>query len=428
MLIKGGRVIDPKSGFDEIADVLIEDGLIKKINKNIDSSGKEVLDARGLVVSPGFVDIHVHFREPGMTHKETIETGSRSAAAGGFTSVVAMANTKPTVDNPETLTEVLEIMGKQKIRVYSAAAISKSFGGKELTDMESLRDLGAVVFTDDGVALKNPDFIKKAMKKARDLDLVLSFHEEDNSFIKNPGYNQGSIAKSLGIDGAPNVSEDLMVARDGALALHYGTRIDIQHISSKGAVELVRTYKKLGANIFAEATPHHFSLTEDAVLEYGPLAKMNPPLRTEEDRLAIIRGLQDDTIEVIATDHAPHTEKEKSATDIRKAPSGIIGLETALSLAITNLVRPGYLSLREVIKKMTYNPARLIGLEAGELSLGKPADITIFDEDKFIKYQNYQSKSSNTPFTNMPLYGQVVYTLVDGNIVYRNEGKNEEKK
>jgi dihydroorotase len=421
MLIKGGRLIDPASGIIDLVDILIEDGKIKEISPEISIEDEEVLDARGLIVCPGLVDIHVHFREPGMTHKETIESGSRAAAAGGFTSVVAMANTNPIIDKTETLKEVLDIMDKQKIRVYSAAAISKSFRGKELTDMKALKEMGAVVFTDDGVPLKNPDFIKEAMAMAKDLDVVLSFHEEDPSFIKNPGYNKGDLAKSLGIDGAPNVSEDVMVARDGALALHYGTKIDIQHISSGNAVELVRTYKKLGANIFAEVTPHHFSLNEEVIIEHKSFAKMNPPLRTEKDRLAIIKGLQDDTIEVIATDHAPHTNDEKLVEDIRKAPSGIIGLETALSLAITNLVRPGYLSLDQVIKKMTYNPARLIGLEAGQVSLGKKADLCIFDENKLIRYTDFKSKSSNTPFKDKPLYGQVKYTLVGGEIVYKSE-------
>ncbi|MDD7305758.1 MAG: dihydroorotase [Peptoniphilaceae bacterium] len=428
MLIRAGRVIDPLSGFDQIADVLIKNGKIVKIAKKIEGDFDQVIDAKGLVVSPGLIDMHVHFRQPGMTHKETIESGSMAAARGGFTSVIAMANTKPVIDNPHTLKEVLLIMQKQDIKVYSAAAISKNFGGKELTDMKTLKEMGAKVFTDDGVGLDNQDFIKKAMKKAKELDLVLSFHEEDKSFIKNPGFNKGKIAESLGIDGAPNVSEDVMVARDGALALHYGTKIDIQHISSANSVELVRAYKKMGANIFAEATPHHFSLTEEAIIEHKALAKMNPPLRTEKDRLAIIRGLQDDTIEVIATDHAPHTDEEKNIKDIRKAPSGIIGLETALSLAITNLVRPGYLTLKEVIKKMSYNPARLIGLEGGILQEGYPADLVIFDEDRLVKYSKFKSKSSNSPFKDKLLFGLVLYTLVDGKIIYRNEDYYEEEK
>lgn len=421
MLIKGGRLIDPSRGFDGLADILIEEGKIKEIGENLDPRENQVFDATGLVVAPGFVDIHVHLREPGMTHKETIASGSEAAAAGGYTSIVAMANTKPVIDNPETLKDVLEIMAKQKIRVYSAAAISKSFGGKELTDMKTMKEMGAVVFTDDGVPLKNPDFVKEAMKVAKDNDLILSFHEEDNTFIKNPGYNKGPLAESLGIDGAPNVSEDVMVARDGALALHYGCQIDIQHISSGGAVELVRTYKKLGANIFAEATPHHFSLNESAIVKHKALAKMNPPLRSEKDRLAIIKGLQDGTIEVIATDHAPHTKEEKSVEDIRRAPSGIIGLETALSLGITNLVRPGYLSLMDLVQKMSTNPASLLRLKGGSLGLGDVADMVIFDEKKLVTYQTFKSKSSNSPFIGEPLFGQVVYTLVDGKFVYQNK-------
>lgn len=421
MLIKNGRVIDPKSGFNEIADIYIEKGKIKEISKKINLEDENVIDAKGLIVSPGLVDIHVHFREPGQTHKETIETGSNAAAAGGFTSVVAMANTKPIIDNVETLNYVNGIMKKQKIKVYSAAAVTKGFKGKELTDMPSLKKAGAVVFTDDGIPIKDYEIMIEAMKEAKKLDMTISLHEEDNYFIKNPGYNKGQIAKSLGIDGAPNVSEDLMVARDGLLALDLGAKIDIQHISSKNSVEIVRSLKKLGANIFAEVTPHHFSLNEEAILEKKTLAKMNPPIRSEKDRLAIIEGLKDDTIEVIATDHAPHTNEEKNVEDIRKAPSGIIGLETSLSLAITNLLRPGYLSLEKILEKMTYNPARFLNLDAGQIRIGSNADIVIFDKDELVTYTNFKSKSSNSPFINKPLFGSVKYTIVDGKIVYKND-------
>lgn len=421
MLIKNGRVIDPKSGFNEIVDIYIKDGKIKEISKNINLEDENIIDANGLIVSPGLVDIHVHFREPGQTYKETIATGADAAAAGGFTSVVAMANTNPIIDNVETLNYVNEIMKKQKIKIYSAAAVTRGFKGKEITDMFSLKKEGAVVFSDDGIPIKDYEIMIKAMNEAKKLDMVISLHEEDKYFIKNPGYNNGKVARLLGIEGAPNVSEDLMVSRDGVLALHSGAKIDIQHISSKNSIEIVRCLKKLGTNIFAEVTPHHFSLNEEAILEKKTLAKINPPLRTEKDRLAIIDGLIDDTIEVIATDHAPHSNKEKFVEDIKKAPSGIIGLETSLSLAITNLVRPGYLSLEKVLKKMTYNPAKLLNLDSGEIRVGGNADVVIFDKDKLVKYNNFKSKSSNSPFINKPLFGEIKYTIVNGEIVYRNE-------
>lgn len=420
MIIKGGRLINPYLNQDGIYDIKIEDGKIKEIAENIEIDSDEVIDATDKIVSPGLVDIHVHFREPGFTYKEDINSGSLSAAAGGYTSVIAMANTNPVIDNVEVLEKVLDIMRKQKIKVYSAAAITKGFKGEKLNNLESLKNMGAIIFTDDGIPLKNKEIIIEALKKSRDLDIVLSFHEEDPDFIKTPGYNKGEVAKSLGIDGAPAFSEDLMVARDIILAGEYGGKIDIQHISSKGAVELVRYGKKMKVDVFAEVTPHHFSLTEEAVLTHKTMAKMNPPLRTEEDRTAIIEGLKDDTIEVIATDHAPHSLEEKSAEDITKAPSGIIGLETALSLGITNLVREGHLSMSELIRKMSYNPARLVGLDAGYLDIGSDADIVIFDDKAQVIYEEYKSKSSNTPFTGMPLYGKVEYTICRGEVVYKS--------
>jgi len=327
MLIKNGTVIDPSTGFNEKVDLLIEGGKIKNIGKFDHIQDEEVIDADGYIVAPGLVDIHVHFREPGFTHKEDIQTGSEAAAAGGFTTVVAMANTKPIIDNEDTLKIVLEQMEKSKINVYTVAAVTKGFNGEELVDMDCLYKLGAVGFSDDGIPIKNENTVYKAMLKAKELDVPISFHEENPNFIGMPGINEGKVSDKLGIKGATNLSEDIMVARDSIIALHTGAKIDIQHISSGNSVDMVRLFKNMGANIYAEVTPHHFSLTEDAVLEYQSLAKMNPPLRTEEDRLRIIEGLNDDTIEIIATDHAPHSEDEKGQ-ELTKAPSGIIGLET----------------------------------------------------------------------------------------------------
>ncbi len=421
MIIKNGRVIDPSTGLDEKIDLLIKDGKIKDMGKFDDINDEEFIDAEGFIVAPGLVDIHVHFREPGFTYKEDIQTGSDAAAAGGFTTVIAMANTNPIIDNEETLKFVLEEMKKSKINVYTVAAVTKGFKGEELVDMEKLHELGAVGFSEDGIPINNEKTILKAMLKAKALNVPLSFHEESPNLIGFPGINDGKVAEKLGIKGAPGASEDIMVARDAMLALYTGATIDIQHISSGNSADMVRFIKGLGANVYAEVTPHHFSLTEDAVLEHGTLAKMNPPLRTEYDRLRIIEGLKDDTIEIIATDHAPHSSEEKNK-ELTKAPSGIIGLETSLSLGITNLVRKGHLSLIKLLEKMTINPAKLYNLECGTLSIGSKADIVIFDEDESYVVEGFKSKSSNSPFIGETLYGRIKYTICDGNIVYKNLG------
>lgn len=420
MIIKNGRVINPSNGFDDIADILIQDGRIKAIGKLDDVLEEEIIDAKGCVVAPGLVDIHVHFREPGFTYKEDIQSGSEAAAAGGYTSVVAMANTKPIIDNEETLEFVLKEMKKSKINVYTVAAVTKGFKGQELVDMERLYELGAVGFSDDGIPINNEDIILEAMLKAKELNVPLSFHEESPKLIGIPGINEGEISKKLGIKGALSVSEDVMVARDSMLALYTGATIDIQHISSGHSVDMVRFIKSLGANVYAEVTPHHFSITEEKVLEHKALAKMNPPLRTEEDRLKIIEGLKDNTIEIIATDHAPHSIEEKSG-ELTKTPSGIIGLETSLALGITNLVRKGHLSLVDLLKKMTVNPARLYNLDCGTLDIGSKADIVIFKEDEAYVVHKFKSKSSNSPFIGDTLYGKIKYTICGGEIVYENK-------
>lgn len=419
MLIKNGRVLDPSSGLDALVDILIEDGRIKEIGKLEDMIDHEIIDAHGLIVAPGLVDIHVHFREPGQTHKEDILSGSRAAAAGGFTTVVAMANTSPIIDNEESLMDVLNKMKKSPIKVHTLAAVTKGFKGEELVDMERLHELGAIGFSDDGLPIKEEKLVWEAMQRAKELGVTLSFHEENPSFIGAPGINEGLISEKLGLRGAPSISEDVMVARDTMLALYTGATIDIQHMSSGLAVDLVRLIKAIDAKVFAEVTPHHFSLTQEAVLEHGTLAKMNPPLRTEEDRMKIIRGLKDNTIEIIATDHAPHSREEKDQ-EFKKAPSGIIGLETSLALGITNLVREGHLTLMKLIEKMTINPAKLYNLEVGTLMLGGPADIVIFDENESYVVKNFQSKSSNSPFIGDTLYGVVKLTICDGKIVWDN--------
>lgn len=427
MIIKNGRVIDPKSGFDGIADIIIKDGKIKKILKKAEASevqealpetGEEVIDASGLIVAPGLIDVHVHFRDPGLTYKEDIETGAAAAKAGGFTTVVMMGNTKPVIDNEETLRYVLEKGEQTGIHVLSAANITKGMKGKELTDMEALRAQGAAGFTDDGVPIMDVKLLMKAMEMAKKLDVPLSFHEEDPGFIINNGINRGAVSEALGIGGSPRVAEDSLVARDCMIALYTGACVNVQHISSKNAVAAVALAKKLGADVWAEVTPHHLTLDETAVLEFGSLAKMNPPLRTKEDREALIAALKDGTIDMIATDHAPHSREEKEKP-LTEAPSGIIGLETSLPLCVTELVKKGHLSYVELFEKMCLNPARLYRLDSGYLAEGGPADLVIFDDQEEFAAGPFESKSSNSPFTGRKMFGKVKTTICSGKAVYQ---------
>lgn len=426
ILIRGGRVIGPAEGLDIKADIVLEGDRISGIvpaeaggaeYQDGDHRYEQVIDAAGMIVAPGLVDIHVHFRDPGLTYKEDIQTGARAAAKGGFTTVILMANTKPVVDNEETLGYVLEEGRKTGIHVGSCAAVSKGFKGRELTDMEGLLKAGAAGFTDDGIPLMDGAFVRMAMEEAARLDTVLSFHEEDGAFIKENGINHGRVSDELGIYGSPALAEDALVARDCMIALDTGAAVDIQHISSGHSVEMVRLAKKLGARVWAEVTPHHFTLTEEAVLKHGTLAKMNPPLRTENDRRMLIEGLRDGTIDVIATDHAPHSKEEKERP-LTKAPSGIIGLETALALGITSLVKPGHLTISQLMEKMSLNPARLYKLDGGRMETGGPADLVIFDENRQWTVDKFESKSCNSPFLGQTLTGKVMYTICKGKVVY----------
>lgn len=424
IVIRGGRIVDPGRGLDAPGDVWIKGDKIEKVIMGggpvpQEDTDVRIIDASGKVVAPGFVDVHVHFRDPGFTYKEDIHTGAAAAAKGGFTTVVLMANTKPVVDNVETLRYVLEEGKKTDIHVLSAAAVSVGFKGEELTDMEALKAAGAVGFTDDGIPLKDGRLVWAAMKKAAALDIPLSFHEEDPAFIKENGINHGTVSQKLGIYGSPALAEDAMVARDIMIAKDTGAAIEIQHISSANSVALVRLAKALGVKVWAEATPHHFTLTEKAVLEHGAMAKMNPPLRTESDRAALIEGLKDGAIDIIATDHAPHSAEEK-ARPLTQAPSGIIGLETSLALGITSLVKPGHLTMVQLMEKMSLNPARLYHLDCGCLGEGRLADVVIFDPDRTwqVKEEEFASKASNSPFTGSMLTGKVVYTICKGKVVY----------
>ena len=430
ILIRAGRVLGPAEGLDIKADVVLDGDRIAGIFP-ADQGGAEgapgfstrerqyeqIIEAEGLAAAPGLVDVHVHFRDPGPTYKEDIHTGARAAAKGGFTTVVCMANTNPIVDNEETLRYVLEEGKKTGIHVLSCAAVSKGFAGRELTDMEGLLAAGAAGFTDDGIPLMEGTFVREAMEEAARLDTVLSFHEEDKHFIRENGINHGRISDELGIYGSPALAEDSLVARDCMIALDTGATVDIQHISSGHSVEMVRLAKELGAKVWAEVTPHHFTLTEEAVLKHGTLAKMNPPLRTEKDRQMLIEGLKDGTIDMIATDHAPHSREEKDRP-LTQAPSGILGLETALALGITNLVKAGHLTLMELMEKMSLNPARLYKLDCGRMEAGAPADLVLFDADRQWTVEGFESKSANSPFLGETLTGKVMYTVCKGRVVY----------
>lgn len=435
ILIKNGTVIDPADNMEQQADVLVRDGKIDKIVERVAdgdlqkwyggrAADCEVVDASGCIVAPGLVDVHVHFRDPGFTHKEDIETGARAALKGGFTSVVLMANTKPPVDNVDTLTYVIEKGKKTGLKIYTCATVTKGMAGKELTDMDALLAEGAVGFTDDGIPIMDAELLARAMTKTAPRKVPVSLHEENPALIADNGVNRGKASAHYGIGGSPREAEISLIGRDLEIALKTGAILNIQHISTKEGVELVRQAKKRAAalgmdNIHAEATPHHFSLTEDAVIQYGTLAKMNPPLRGEDDRRAVVEGLRDGTIDIIATDHAPHSaaEKEKPITE---APSGIIGLETALALGITSLVGRERFSIRQLIERMAVNPARMYGLSAGTLAEGSAADIVIFDAAASQVVKDFASKSSNSPFTGQTLRGVVRYTIVDGEIRYCN--------
>lgn len=426
--IRNGYVIDPKSGTEGKKDILIEGGRILKITKrnealggNVNAEDCQEIDAEGLIVAPGLVDVHVHFREPGFTYKEDIQSGARAAVKGGFTTVVLMANTKPANDNVETLTEVLEKGRQTGINVLSCVNVTKGMKGQELAPLEELSKAGAAGFTDDGVPILREELVREAMKLAAKLGKPISFHEEDPKYIENNGINRGKASEFYGIGGSPREAEYTLSARDIEIAKETGADIDVQHISTKEAVELVRKARTAGfLNIHAEATPHHFTLTEEAAIRYGTNAKMNPPLREEADRLAIIEGLKDGTIEMIATDHAPHAKEEKERP-ITQAPSGIIGLETSLALGITELVDKGYLTMCELLERMSTGPARIYHLDAGYIGEGGPADLILIDKDAEMIPGNYASKASNTPFTGWKLKGRVKATICDGRVVWRED-------
>ncbi len=438
LIIKNGRIMDPATGTDGLYDILIDGDRIASIGLcgSLDEMAREAvsmklmdgaqsedlteIDATGCVVAPGLVDGHVHFRDPGFTYKEDIESGAKAAAKGGFTSVIMMGNTNPHMDNPGTIKDVLERGKRTGINVYACGNVTMDMEGKELTPMEKLVEAGVVLFTDDGKPLTDETVMEKACVEAARLDKVVSLHEEDPKYITNNGINAGEVAESLGLKGSPRDAEISMVKRDIDIAKRTGATIVVQHISAAESVELIRQARREWVKVFAEATPHHFTLTEDAVRTHGTLAKMNPPLRLESDRLAIIEGLKDGTIDMIATDHAPHAKEEKDKP-FAQAPSGITGLETSLALGIRELVKPGHMSLMELLAVMTCNPASLYGIDAGAIRIGGSADLVIFNPDEEWVFDKSLSKSLNTPFLGERLPGKIYDTICRGKVVYASE-------
>jgi len=419
LLIKGGRVVDPATGRDARGDVLVSGKTIEKVGENVRTKADRVIDATGLVVAPGFIDMHVHLREPGYEEKETIRTGSMSGAKGGFTALVAMANTNPPIDNAGMVDFVLTRAAETAVvKVFPVAAVTKGIDGNELTESGELKEAGAVALSDDGRSIVDSELMRRALEYAGMFGLPIIVHAEDPQLSENGCMNEGLNSTILGLRGIPKAAEEVVVARDLGIAELTGGRVHFAHVSTARSVELIREAKERGLSVTAETAPHYFSLTDDAVKTYSTNAKMKPPLREAEDIAAIKDGLKDGTLEVIATDHAPHTVAEKEV-EFDAAPFGIVGLETALPLVLTELVEPAVLSLSEAIAKLTVNPARVLGLPLGELREGCAADITIFDPDAEIVVDatSFASLGRNTPFDGFKLKGRVLYTIVDGKAI-----------
>ncbi len=414
IIIKNARIIT--ENMDRVGDVTIaDDGTLLSLEKN-DLPG---IDGTGQIVMPGFVDVHAHVRDPGQTHKEDIQTAGKAAARGGYTHVVAMANTTPAIDDVKLYLRNQKKMDESDIHLYQAAAISKGLEGRELTDMKALREAGVLLFTDDGKPLLDEALVKNAMHMAKQLQVPLSFHEEDPRYIGLAGIDDDLAQTLCNCHGANRQAEITMIARDLRLAKETGCTVNFQHISAKESIDLIREAKKQGLDVHAEATPHHFSLNDSAVSIYGTYAKMNPPLRTEEDRIAILEGLRDGTLDIIATDHAPHHKDEKNQP-FAKAPSGIIGLESAFALANTHLVKKHILSMSQLVSKMALNPAKMLGIKVG-LMLQEEANLVMVDPERIWHYETAASKARNSPFEHHELTGMVTLTVAKGKIVYKAE-------
>ncbi|WP_250278735.1 dihydroorotase [[Clostridium] colinum] len=430
ILIKNGRLIDPLNNIDEKMDILISNGIVAKISENITDNVDKTIDATNMWVTPGLIDLHVHLREPGYEHKETIATGTRSAVMGGFTTICCMPNTKPVIDN-EILVEYIKMKAEREgvCKVLPIGAITVGQKGESLADIGKMASVGACAISEDGFTVENASLMKTAIKYAEMFNIPVFSHCEEASLAKG-SMNAGDTAMKLGLKGISNDSEDIIVSRDIILADSLKAPIHLCHISTKGAVDLIKEAKARGSKVTAEATPHHFTLIDEDITEYDANFKMNPPLRSIQDRAAIIEGLKNDTIQVIATDHAPHHIDEKNC-EFERALNGIVGLETALSLSITELVEKGVLTPSKMIEKFTKNPAQVLRRkDLGHLSIGANADITIIDPNlKYnINVENFASKGKNSPFNNREVKGKVLYTLVDGKIIVEEGQLREEFK
>jgi dihydroorotase len=421
LLLRGGRVVDPATGMDEVADVYLRDGRLQAVGRDIGTpDDAHVLDATGLVVAPGFIDLHVHLREPGQEHKETIATGARAAAAGGFTAVCAMPNTDPPVDDPAAVGYVRAAgIRAASARVYPTGAVSLGQKGERLTEIGEMIHAGAVAITDDGRPVATAGLMRLALEYARTFGIAVASHCEDMTLSRGGSMNEGLISTRLGVVGIPNAAEDVGIARDLLLAELTGGRLHVQHVSTRAGVAMIRAAKERGVNVTAEGTPHHFTLTDEAVDAYRTDAKVNPPLRAAQDRQAVIDGVADGTLDVIATDHAPHhyDEKEQAFED---APFGLVGLETALGLAFTELVEKKVMDLPTMVMRMSTAPARAFNLPGGSLARGDIADVTVLDPawEWMVDPRQFRSKSRNTPFAGRVLRGRAVYTIVNGRIVH----------
>ncbi|HSE53960.1 MAG TPA: dihydroorotase [Gemmatimonadales bacterium] len=428
LLIRGGRVIDPSRGTDGVADLYLKDGKIEAVGRNIPAQpGAEVLDATGKVVAPGLIDLHVHLREPGFEHAETIATGALSAVAGGFTAVCAMPNTDPVIDSQATVGFVVRQSIRAGLaRVYPIGAVSMGQRGEQLTEFGEMVQAGAVAVSDDGKPVKSSHLMRTALEYAKTFGIPVADHCEDMSLAEGGAMHEGLVSARLGLKGIPSAAEEIMVARDIILAELTGGHVHLCHMSTRGSVELIRWAKSKGLRVTAEATPHHFTLTHERCEGYDTNAKMNPPLREAADRDAIRLALKDGTIDCIASDHAPHhyDTKEREFDD---APNGIVGLETALGLAIRELVEPGILSLPELLARMSTVPARIFGLAGGTLAVGAPADVVVFDPARrwVVRREELHSRSANTPFLNETLVGQADLTLVGGRLAFDRSGRQK---
>ena len=416
LLLRNVRLIDPSQEVEETCDLLLEDGKVARRGLHLSAEGAEVIDGTGLVAAPGLVDMHVHLRDPGLTYKEDLYSGCRAAAAGGVTSLLAMPNTKPAMDSPETVRDLLERAQTADAAVYTAACVTKDLQGEERTDWKALKEAGAIALSDDGRPVVNTRRLLEALEQAPGLGLVVTAHCEDLYLAAGGLMHEGEVSRKLGVPGIPAAAEDCGTAREIAAAASLGAPIHICHVSTKGSVELIRDAKARGVRVTAETCPHYLLLTDQALESQDADYRMNPPLRTEEDRLALIEGLLDGTLDAIATDHAPHSPEEKA--DFFKAPNGSIGMETSLAATLTAL--QGKLSLSEILEKMSVNPAQILGIPGGTLREGTNADVVLFDPEKewVVDPEKLHGKSKNTPFKGRKLKGKVVLTIFRGRVVY----------